>query len=76
MEFHNSTESGDKSDDHLTLPPLTIKAKMDELSSGGESDAEPTPTDMLEDICDVIQYHLIINRRDARYTIHDCIKQR
>ena len=32
-------------------------------------------TDMLEDICDVSQYHLSINRRDVHYKIHNCIKR-
>ena len=49
---------------------------MDEISSGDESDAETMSTDMLEDICDGSQYHPSINRREARYKIHDCIKQR
>ena len=33
-------------------------------------------TDILEDICDGSQYHPIINRREARYRIHDSFKQR
>ena len=40
---------------------------MDEMSSGDESDSEPMYTDMLEDIYDGSQSHLIINRREARY---------
>ena len=32
--------------------------------------------EMLEDICDGSQTHLNVNRRKARYKIHDCIKQR
>ena len=40
-------ESGDKSDNILTLPPLISEAKMDEISSGHASDAEPMPSDML-----------------------------
>ena len=31
---------------------------------------------MLEDICDISQYRPNVNRRDARYKIRDCIKQR
>ena len=46
-ESYNGTESGDKSDDDLTLPPLISEGKMDEMSSGDESDAEPIPTDMV-----------------------------
>ena len=33
------------------------------------------PTDMLEDIRDGSQSHPIINRREARYRIHDHFKQ-
>ena len=49
---------------------------MDAMSSGDESDSEPMSTDMLEDICDGSQYHLIINRREMRYRICHLIKQR
>ena len=48
---------------------------MDTMSSGDESDAEPMSTDMLEDICNGSQSHLIINRREALYKICDSIKQ-
>ena len=44
------------------------------MSSCDESDAEPMSTEMLEDITDGSQSHLRINRRKARYIIHDCIK--
>ena len=33
-------------------------------------------TDMLESIRDGSQYHTNVNRRQARYEIRDCIKQR
>ena len=49
---------------------------MDEMSSGDESDAEPMPMDMLEGIFDRSQSHPIINRREACYKMHYCIKQR
>ena len=49
---------------------------MDELSLGEESDAEPMHIDMLVDIRDGSQSCPIINRRDARYKIHDCILKR
>ena len=45
------------------------------MSSSDESDAEPMSTDMLEDIRDDNQSHMIINRREVRYRIRDCIKQ-
>ena len=49
---------------------------MDEMLSSDESDAEPMTTDMLKYIRNVSQSHPSINRRDAPYTIQDCIKQR
>ena len=49
---------------------------MDEISLSDEYYAEPMPTNTLEDICDRGKYHLRINRREARYKIRDCIKQR
>ena len=45
------------------------------MSSGNECDAKTMSTDMLEYICDGNQSHIRINRREARYKIHDCIKQ-
>ena len=63
LEYHNGIESGDKSDDNSTLPPLISEAEMDEMSSGDKSDAEPMPTHMLEDIHDRSQYHPSINKR-------------
>ena len=46
------------------------------MDSGDESDDEHMFTEMLEDIHDVSQSHLGVNRRDAHYKIHDRIKQR
>ena len=46
------------------------------MGSGDESDDEPMSTDMLEVICDRSQSHPDVNRRDVRYKICDCIKQR
>ena len=74
-ESCNITESGDGYDDDSTLPPLNNDAKMDEISSGDEYDAEPMSRDMLEDISGGIQYHPSINRREARYKIRDLIKK-
>ena len=45
------------------------------MSSGDESDAEPMSTYILEHICDGIQSHMIINRREVRYKIRDCINR-
>ena len=46
-ESCNSMESSDEYDKDSTLPPLISEAKMDEISSGDASDAEPMPSDML-----------------------------
>ena len=78
-ESHNGTKNGDESDDsddYSTLTPFISEAKIDEISSGDESDAEPMPTNMLEDIPDGSQYHPSINRREAHYKIRDRTKQR
>ena len=48
---------------------------MDMMPSENESDAEPMSTDMLEDISEVSQSHPIINRREARYKVRDCIEK-
>ena len=63
LESCNGTERGDKSEDNLKFPPLISEAKIYEMSSGDESDAEPMSTYMLEDICDGIKSHTSINRR-------------
>ena len=34
------------------------------MDSGDESEHDPIPTEMLEDICDGSQYHPSINRRE------------
>ena len=70
-------ESGDKYDDsdEVFLPPLISEAKMDEILSGDESDAEPMLKYFLENIRDRRQYHSSINRREAHYKILDQIKQ-
>ena len=62
-ETCNDAESGDKSDDDLTMPPLLSKEVMDAMDSGNESDDDPISTEMLEDICDGSQSHTKVNRR-------------
>ena len=64
-ESHNGTESGDKSDESLTLTLLISEVKMDKMSSGDESDTEPILTDILEDIFDISQSHTRINMREV-----------
>ena len=46
---------------------------MDVTSSGDESYDKPMSTEMLEDIYDVNQSHMRIDRREARYKIRACI---
>ena len=46
------------------------------MGYGDELDDEPMSTEMLEDICDRIQSHPNVNRREARYKRCDSIKQR
>ena len=45
------------------MPPLLSEEEIDEMSSGNYSDAEHMSTEMLEDIFDVSQSHLSVNRR-------------
>ena len=49
---------------------------MDAINSGDESDHDIISTEMLEDIRDGIQTHPNFNRRETRYKIRDCIRQR
>ena len=49
---------------------------MENINYGDESDHDLISTEMLQDICDWIQTHLKVNRREERYKIHDCIRQR
>ena len=48
------------------MPPLVSEAEMDTTSSGGEYDAEPMSTNILEDIRDVSKFHLRVNSIEAR----------
>ena len=45
------------------------------MNSGDESDHDLISTEMIEDICDGSQTHPKFNRREARYKIHDRIRQ-
>ena len=62
----NDTESGDESDDKSII----------NMDSVVESDHDLISTEILEDICDGIQTHPNVNRRESCYKIRDCIKQR
>ena len=57
------------------MPPLISEEEINAMDSGDEYDDEPMSMETLEDIRDGSKYHLIINRRNARYKINDCIKQ-
>ena len=48
---------------------------MDAINSGDDSDHDLISTELLEDIRDRSQIHLNVNRREARYKIHDRIRQ-
>ena len=72
----DNVERGDKSNDiSIMLPPIS-EEEMGSMESGNESDDETISTEMLKDICDRSQSHSIINWREARYKICDCIIQR
>ena len=48
---------------------------MDAMDSVDESDHDPISTEMVEDIRDGSQSHLIFNRIEAHYKIRNLIKQ-
>ena len=72
-ETRNDAESGDESDNKSIM---MSKQDMDAINSGDESDHDLISTEMLGDICDGIQTHMNVNRREARYKIRDRIRQR
>ena len=72
-ETCHDAESGDESDNESIM---MSKQDTDAINSGDESDHDLISTDMLEDICDGIQTHPNINRREARYKISGRIRQR
>ena len=71
----NDAESGDKYDDDSIIPSLISKEEIYAMDSGDKSDHDLISTKMLEDICDGSQYHLNVNRIEARYKIRDSIRQ-
>ena len=48
------------------MPPLIIEEEMDVMDPGNEYEYEPMSTETLEDICDGIQSHMSVNRRESR----------
>ena len=49
---------------------------MDAMYSVNESDHDLISTEMVEDICERIQYHPSVNQIEARYKVCDRIRQR
>ena len=45
------------------MPPLISEEEMDAKYLGNDYDDEPMSMEMLEDICDVSQYHASLHRR-------------
>ena len=45
------------------MPPLLSEEEMDVMDSGDDSDDDLIYMEMLEDISDIIQSHLDVNRR-------------
>ena len=68
-------ESGNKSDDDSTMPPIIIEEEMDTMNSGYEYYYTPISVDMLEDIYDSSHSHMSVNRREGRYKICNHIKR-
>ena len=71
-ETHDDAESGDESD---TESIMMNEQDMENLDSNEQSDRDLVSTDMLEEICDGSQTDPNINKREARYKIHDCVRQ-
>ena len=61
-ETRNDAESSDKYDDDSIMTPLLIVEEIYAMDSGDESEDEPISTDILEDICDGIQFHTDLDR--------------
>ena len=55
---------------------MMSKQDMENINSGDESYHDIISTEMLEDIRGGSQTHTNVNRREARYEIRDCIRQR
>ena len=72
-ETCNDAESFDESDNESIM---MSKQQMDAINFGDESDNDLISTEKLEDIRDRSQTHTNVNRREARYKIRDCIRER
>ena len=58
------------------MPLILSKEEIDVIDSGDESDYDIISREMLEDIRKRTQSHTNVNRREARYKIRYCIRQR
>ena len=58
------------------MPPLLSEEEMDAMDSGDESDHDLISMEALENIRDGSQSHPNVNKREYRYKIRDCIRQR
>ena len=72
-ETCNDAESGDESDNESIM---TSEQDMENLDSNETLDHYIISTEMLEDIRDVSQTHPDVNKREARYKIRDCVRQK
>ena len=72
-ETHNDAESGDKSDSKSLM---MNKQEMENLDSNEKSNRGLISTETLEDISDGSQTHPTVNKTEARYEIHDRIRQK
>ena len=55
---------------------MMSKKDMENLDSNEESDHNLISKEMIEDIRDGIQTHPNVNKREERYKIYNCIRQR
>ena len=72
-ETCNDTESGDKYDSESIM---MSKQDMEKIDEKEKFDDNHISTETLHDICDRNQTHPSIDKREARHTIHDSIKQK
>ena len=69
-------ERDDESDDNSIQSQLRSEEEMGAMDSGDESDHDLIYTKIMEDTCDISQFHPSINRRAACYKIRDFISKR
>ena len=72
-ETLNDTESGNESDSESIM---MSKQDMENIDEKEDFDDDLISTETLHDICDEIQTHPNIDKREARLKISDCIKQK